>query len=420
LVLSTSLLAQQAVRPFGPERSCCLRHIDRDIPTYIAPPHQLASRTATASFQVTFTGGAAPEVQNAFSYATDIWACLLASDVPIRVQVIFTGLAGGPLGTALANAVRDFPGAPVADTWYPSALADAIAGTDLQPGATENDMLIFMNAGANWYFGTDGNVPSGQLDFVSVALHELGHGLGFTSLAKAEAGQGSFGEITAADFMLPLVPFPPLEGKPGILDRHMIHGPSGLHLTDTSLFANPSPQLASFFTGGEIFLTGSTLLANNNNQSAKLYAPAMFSLGTSVTHLDEALFSPGDTNSLMSPFIANMEVNHHPGPIVLGYLQDIGWPQPGVSIDADVDPLAFSLHPNPSSNYFRWEWDARGSEVASLVIVDQQGKKVWQKKWEHAQGHIEWQPGEAIPAGIYFFHLQRGRKRGAGKILYLK
>lgn len=32
------------------------------------------------------------------------------------------------------------------------------------------------------YFGTDGNPPSNQFDFVTVFMHELTHGLGFTSL----------------------------------------------------------------------------------------------------------------------------------------------------------------------------------------------------------------------------------------------
>jgi hypothetical protein len=37
---------------------------------------------------------------------------------------------------------------------------------------------------ANWYFGTDGNaVPAGRTDFVTVAIHELGHVLGFGTLA---------------------------------------------------------------------------------------------------------------------------------------------------------------------------------------------------------------------------------------------
>lgn len=31
------------------------------------------------------------------------------------------------------------------------------------------------------YFGTDGNTPANQYDFVTVFMHELTHGLGFTS-----------------------------------------------------------------------------------------------------------------------------------------------------------------------------------------------------------------------------------------------
>ncbi|MCK7534680.1 MAG: hypothetical protein MZV63_28610 [Marinilabiliales bacterium] len=41
-------------------------------------------------------------------------------------------------------------------------------------------MNATFNKEVKWYFGTDGNTPELLYDFVTVVLHEIGHGLGFT------------------------------------------------------------------------------------------------------------------------------------------------------------------------------------------------------------------------------------------------
>ena len=164
-----------------PGSLCNLLALEQDMRTRVGPPEQLYSRAGTATFEVD-TAGYPREVAEAFIYATDIWGSVLVSDVPIKVAFLYWPLVNGPLGATAANAVMNFPGAIDTNTWYASALGDAITGTNQQP--QDYDMIVFMNQGANWYFGLDGNTPSGKHDFVSVALHELGHGLGFTSLAK--------------------------------------------------------------------------------------------------------------------------------------------------------------------------------------------------------------------------------------------
>ena len=172
--------------------------------TRVAPPQNVASRAGCATFDINF--GAIPQdIQTAFTYAADIWSSQLASDVPIKVHLVYFLPAGSALGVGIANAVKDFPGAPQADTWYGTALANAITGVDQKPG--EDDMTIYMSNTANWYLGLDGNTPAGMTDFVSVALHELGHGLGFTSVAKVSGGQGSLGKIVASDFPPTTFPF---------------------------------------------------------------------------------------------------------------------------------------------------------------------------------------------------------------------
>src|ERR1051326_1877021 len=40
----------------------------------------------------------------------------------------------------------------------------------------------------HWYYGFDSNPPAGALDFVTVLLHELAHGLGFATLVDVSSG----------------------------------------------------------------------------------------------------------------------------------------------------------------------------------------------------------------------------------------
>src|SRR5439155_27125512 len=92
----------------------------------------------------------------------------------------------------------NFPGAPVSNTWYPIALANKLAGTDLDSGLEDVDAQ-FNSGFANWYFGTDGHPAVNQIDFMSVVLHELGHGLGFfgsMNVSNPNDGNWGFGIVS--------------------------------------------------------------------------------------------------------------------------------------------------------------------------------------------------------------------------------
>ena len=43
-----------------------------------------------------------------------------------------------------------------------------------------------MSSSEDWYFGLDGRPGEDQFDFVSVVLHEIGHGLGFYDSFKID------------------------------------------------------------------------------------------------------------------------------------------------------------------------------------------------------------------------------------------
>lgn len=133
----------------------------------------------------------------AYQYAMDLWGALLRSSTEIKVEASFAPLrclAGdivlgqaGSISQIKANAISTNG---TADFEYPVALANAIAGRDMDAG--RNDILTnFSSAidtpacqalgGGGWYYGLTGNAGhniENRANFLNVIMHEIGHGLG--------------------------------------------------------------------------------------------------------------------------------------------------------------------------------------------------------------------------------------------------
>ncbi|MEO0525920.1 MAG: choice-of-anchor D domain-containing protein [Bacteroidota bacterium] len=263
----------------------------------------------TADISIVFGPGAQgnAEVQAAFQFAADIWAQEIVSSVPIVVSADFADLGPGVLASAGPTQIfSDFENAPVPGIFYPTALANALAGEPLDP--TEPfDLVVNIGNGIPWYFGTDGNPPPGQFDFVTVALHEMGHGLGFFDGGNVDAnGVGSVGFAG---------------GIPVIFDTFHQNS-AGVSPLD---LPNPSVELGDFYTSGDVFANGAFAVAALGGTLPELFAPNPFQGGSSIAHWDEATFPAGDINSLMSPQVGAAESNFDIGPITRGYFRDMGW-----------------------------------------------------------------------------------------------
>ncbi len=212
-------------------------------PMQTRPPHGRQFRVVDPQFMVTYHGFT-DEAREAFQYAVDVWASLIRSPVPIRIDATFEDRGGREDGSINLGGARpgDWYSFSGDRLWIAFALADKIAGRDL--GGGKEDIIVRFNSNeeVGWYFGTDTNTPSGKYDFVSVVLHEIGHGLGITSTSRMiEAG---FFSIEGA-----LRSGPSHARFPEAYDAYVVDG-AGTEITD---FQDPSTALREQFTGNSLY-----------------------------------------------------------------------------------------------------------------------------------------------------------------------
>ncbi|MDX1428855.1 MAG: hypothetical protein R3282_01155, partial [Rhodothermales bacterium] len=304
-----------------------------DVGTYILPDRGAVGKSGaiTSTINVTYIDDDAGDpwpaaAKTAFDFAKGIWEQTVTSSVAIDVEAHWADLGGCTgmsisLGSAGAN--RRWRGGtlPIADTWYPDPLADALAGADIcslvMPPCTGDPDIIAnfnkdcdeMGSSVTWYFGTDGSPGVGETDFVSVVLHEVGHGLGFFGAGNVSAGLGTVQTGAPPD--------------PIIYDRFTEDGFDNNLLND---FMDSSAGLAAALLGDSsgVFFDGTNANAANAGSPPRLYAPNPWEGGSSYSHLNEATFN-GTTNALMTPQLSSMEAVHVIGSITCGMFEDMGW-----------------------------------------------------------------------------------------------
>ncbi|MDP1720627.1 MAG: hypothetical protein Q8L08_06500 [Candidatus Nanopelagicaceae bacterium] len=248
--------------------------------------------------------------------AIDVWSANFPSSVPILVDATWgRSTSSGILGSARpGNYFSNFKSAPDATLWYPSALANAIAGEDLDPSSPE--IVIQANSDASWDTRNDGAPTRNEYDLESVFIHELGHGLGFLS-------------TNAFD---PYFKFGILD-QPTAFDAYA-QTLDGQRLSD---FQSPSYDLGIALTH-TLAWSGPLGIAANNGVKPLLYTPPRYEIGSSVSHLDEATFASSQ-NSIMTPDLGSGEVFHDPGPLVVAMLADLrNKPPAGISSAIPLPP----------------------------------------------------------------------------------
>ncbi len=253
---------------------------------------------------------------NVFNSAASIWGSFLDSNIPTNIRSQFDPQACSPtqaiLGSASALSMHgNFANAEFLNTWYHAALANKRSGSDLAPSpeinATFNSSIDngCFGGATRWYYGLDNNPPANTGNLLITALHEIGHGLGFSSFVN-----GSTGEL--------------LQGFPDIYTRYMFDRSTGLYWhqmtnaqrqasaqnTGNVLWDGPNVRIASgFLTSGREAATG----------RVQLFTPSPLQTGSSISHFDIGAFP----NLLMEPEInlglpTNLDLTRQ-------QMRDIGW-----------------------------------------------------------------------------------------------
>jgi hypothetical protein len=256
--------------------------------------------------------------QTAFRRAAAIWGSEIHSRVPILIDACWaTNItepnnlgAGGPT-TFYVNQ----SGFPRSNTYYPVALANALTGRDINGSATAEIFTVYNSAWhtrGEFYYGTDARPPTTQIDFVTLVLHEIAHGLGFlgsmdadNTTRRARWGLGS-------------------PSYPVIYDR-FAENLAGQQLINTSIFPNPSTALYNQLVSNNIFFDGPNARAANSNNRPKLDAlPPEWTAGSSFSHVDLNSYRRGP-NGLMVRLLDHGTAIHNIGNITRGIMRDLGW-----------------------------------------------------------------------------------------------
>jgi Domain of unknown function (DUF4214) len=260
----------------------------------------------------------------AFQTAASIWGATLNSGPTITVRSSWAGLSctstTATLGSAgPAGLARDFPNAPFTGTWYPTALANALTGTDpsTSPEITARFNLNIGTSGCldnrHWYLGLDGNHGSTGIDLVAVLLHEFAHGLGFQTFTDEETG--NFAGGTGGSF-------------PSVWDRFLRDDSTGklwVNMTSAERVASAVNSGNLVWAGPQLTdsVPGALVSGADSSNRVLMYAPNPIESGSSVSHFDRS----AAPNLLMEPNISS-DLDHSvapPNDLTLPLLKDIGW-----------------------------------------------------------------------------------------------
>jgi hypothetical protein len=304
---ASSLFSQEAIKKPVVLSNCYAGN--KVTRVYVPPPKEYYSRLnkkGGATVTVICSGFPAT-AKTAVEFAASILQSVLPSDAHITVHATWEKITTANV-LAQASTTALIAGwnidAQVPYAYYPVALAEKIAGKTLNKDA-DGDIVLSVNSSVAWYLKTDGNVPLLKYDLVTVALHEMIHGLGFLDSMTSGLTTASYG----------------VSGVPMVYDT-FIENLAGKRLTDTLSFKNPSSDLKAALTSGYLYFNG-PFLYHYSGGRARVYAPPVFDAGSSVSHLDE--YSTLQINALMTPNIDMQEAIHNPGKLTMSILGDLGW-----------------------------------------------------------------------------------------------
>jgi hypothetical protein len=279
----------------------------------------------------------------------DIWAANFRSPVAITVDATWErSKSENILGSARGGSYfSSFPGAPDPALWYVSALANALAGKDLDKNNPE--IVIQVNSEAPWNARGDGKPTRTEYDLKSVFLHEVGHGLGFSSNDSYELvfGVGTLSMPTPFDAYL--------------------QTEDGKRLAD---LPSPSKELGDALTSSLVW-SGPLGVKANGGVKPKMFTPSTYEPGSSTSHLDESSFTNAGLDSVMTPRLDSGEIFVGPGPLMLAMMEDLrNKPPAGITNDLPLAPRNASALVGDASALITFDPPAniRTSQISEYIV----------------------------------------------------
>ncbi len=258
--------------------------------------HKNSSNCCT-NLQFVLSGTLNATQRKATEYALGLWSSQLVGTIPVDINVAFVYINDpNVIGRSYTQPNffdngTYFPQYP--NTWYSSAQWNQIVDYD---ATNQRDIRLEMNTQFSFYFGLDANTT--RTDYVTIALHEVTHGLGFVSLCRSN-GAYLYGSY------------------PGIFDRQLYQGATG----NTCITDLTQSQRAALFVSGNLYAgrPGSRLLAANGGNRVKMFAPNPWKEGSSVSHWNN---NPGFTNFMQYAYQYPLHVFNSRK---IAIMRDMGW-----------------------------------------------------------------------------------------------
>ncbi len=237
-------------------------------------------------------------VQTVIQAAVSQWdqALVTTPGGPVEIEVFWASLGSTSLlGYAGPDGMFSGSSLPTSDR-YPAALTNALLGIDAN-GSARPEVQVVLNSdlatSGRWHISTNGTPAAGQLDLFTVALHEIGHGLGFLGSAESD----DTGHVSLAS-------------TPFSFDQQAFYQGAAI-----PSLADPESALTSQNVRIEV----------SDAETFRLFAPSNWQDGSSYSHFDETAYFQGQPGSLMTPTLRSTEVVRTLDAATLGVMQQIGW-----------------------------------------------------------------------------------------------
>ena len=273
--------------------------------------------------------------KNALEYAIGLLENKLTSSNAIRVEVSFSSLGQNVLASAGPKYITYFSSAP--NIGYATALAENIRSTQLID-STEAHIEVFFGEYNAFDYGLheEGSSSLDTIDFATVAIHEIIHGLGFFSFLESD---GSFhkppNRQAQATTIYDLQMYSEREGDFIINLTQGERRQSATSNTDLLWDGTGRPQgnTACSYASRMTELKPDGAVSDGKPQ---LYSPTSFSNGSSISHVSIG------ARDIMEPF--------YPLPrdldLSMGMLKDIGWNVQYDGFPPDCAPTGITVTPS--------------------------------------------------------------------------